>query len=133
MSSPKTFLSEVYRPELTYLRRRFGVSAAIVDTGGGCLGIRVAAGHAPGSEQPVEVLVTTVDAGLAVDRGEIVHWYACVYDTTSGGTALADGHDPDSGPVAVTTALANLHDAIPASENICPCLLVGGLDLPQRE
>ncbi|QIS20601.1 hypothetical protein [Nocardia terpenica] len=113
MSDIRTALTEVYQPELALLRLWCAAEAAIVGTGGGCLGIEVAAGCTPGSGRPVSVLVTTIDAGLALDRTEIVHWYACVYDTAGGGEALADGHDLFSGAVAVAAALANLHDGIP--------------------
>ncbi|PPJ04098.1 hypothetical protein C5E51_26210 [Nocardia nova] len=125
----RTKLNLTYEAELELLRRRFDTAAKIVNTGGGCMGIEAIVGTAPDSDHHrLQLLVTTVDNGLATDRGDILHWYACLYDADDGGEALADGHDLESFETACDLALTNLRNHIPPSEDLCSCLLVPGLD-----
>ncbi|MBF6150215.1 hypothetical protein [Nocardia nova] len=122
-------LNTTYEAELDLLRRRFDPKAKIVNTGGGCMGIEAIVGTVPGnSDHGLQLLVTTVDNGLATDRAGVLHWYACLYDADEGGEALADGHDLKSFDAACELALTNLQNNVPPSEELCSCLLVPGLD-----
>lgn len=124
----KERLVEVYRPELDSLAERLGVRGDIVNTGGGCMAIEAIVGKVPGTNHPLDLLITTVDAGLASDRDQILHWYACLYDAEDGGDALAEGHDLESFGVACDLALDNLRHGVPPSDEVCTCLLVTGVD-----
>ncbi|MCP2298331.1 hypothetical protein APR11_004776 [Nocardia amikacinitolerans] len=115
-------LAEVYQPELDLLASRLKVSGEIVNTGGGCMAIEATLGQVSGTDHPLVLTVTTVDAGLAEERDEIVHWYACLYDGEEGGEALADGHDLKSFDTACNLALDNLRQGIPPSDTLCSCL-----------
>jgi hypothetical protein len=122
MTTLKDQLTEIYRPELDSLAAGLGVQGAIVNTGGGCMAVSAVVGQVPGTNHPMELLVTTADAGLADERAEIVHWYACLYDVEEGGEALADGHDVTSFDAACDRALQNLREGVPASDGLCACL-----------
>ncbi|WP_280332732.1 hypothetical protein [Nocardia wallacei] len=116
-------LGQTYRTELDSLRQRFGPTAKVVDTGGGCMAIEAEVGTVPGTDShPLQLLVTTVDNGLAIERDGILHWYACLYDADDSGEALADGHDVESFDTACNLAFAHLRDNIPPSEELCSCL-----------
>lgn len=121
-------LTRVYRPELESLAARLGVQGQIDNTGGGCMAVSAIVGQAPGTDHAMELVVTTVDAGLAETRAEIMHWYACLYDVEEGGEALADGHDLASFDAACDLALQNLRDGIPPSDGVCACLLAPDRD-----
>ncbi|MEV6096208.1 hypothetical protein [Nocardia sp. NPDC051981] len=120
----KARLSETYRTELDALANRFGSTAQIVNTGGGCMAIEAVVGEAPGTDHPLLLMITTVDNGLAEERGRILHWYACLYDADDGADALADGHDVQSFDTACDLALSNARNGLPPSEELCACFLV---------
>ncbi|MGW4126003.1 hypothetical protein [Nocardia sp. NPDC004711] len=116
----KARLAETYRVELDTLGKRLGTVAKIVDTGGGCMAIGVPIEESPGGHS-LELLVTTIDNGLAESRDDIVHWYGCVYDTADDSDAVADGHDTQSFDAAYELALTHLRGGVPASEDLCSC------------
>ncbi|MTE16270.1 hypothetical protein [Nocardia aurantiaca] len=124
----KARLDETYQPELIALAERFGPSVKIINTGGGCMAIEAALGNVPGTDHPLQLIVTTVDNGLAEDRDGILHWYACLYDVSEADDALADGHDVESLDTAYNLALSHLRDGVPASEDLCACLSAPSLD-----
>ncbi|MFF0637971.1 hypothetical protein ACFYTS_36385 [Nocardia sp. NPDC004151] len=121
----KAHLTEIYQAEIDMLAKRFGPTAQVVDTGGGCMAIEAVIGDAPGSGHPLLLLITTIDNGLAEGREDILHWYACVYDTVDTSDAIADGHDLQSFEMAYEVALAHMRDGVPASDELCSCFLVG--------
>ncbi|MFD3430715.1 hypothetical protein [Nocardia fluminea] len=114
-------LALVYAPELASLATRFDAVGKVVNTGGGCMAIEATIGTVPGTNQPLQLLVTTADPGLAEERAEILHWLIGLYDGDEGGDPVAEGHDTDSFADAVESALRNLALGVPPPSDLCDC------------
>ena len=126
MTTQHEHLTQVYQPELDELADLLGTEAKVVNTGGGCMAIEATVGRVPGTDHPLQLIVTTIDAGLAETRNEIVHWLVGLYDGEEGGEELAEGHHLESFNAAISQAMTNIENAVPPSGEICPCLRATG-------
>ncbi|MFI8977184.1 hypothetical protein ACIGO9_30175 [Nocardia asteroides] len=115
-------LAIVYAPELAVLATRAGVSAEIVDTGGGVLAIEADLGVMAGSRgRWMRLSVSTADDGLATGRAGILHWQVQLYDAEIGGDEVALGHDRASFTLALAQAMADLAAGIAPPVGACAC------------